>query len=193
MNLLGGLIIENGSELYYTLNLSSSLTLGRNGLPVYGGDLINLGGSNLFVVSGSVAFASDPIVPGDYRLIANVSNSNSVDFAKLAPLAVAGEAFAWSTAADPGYIDLVATVMPGISGGTWVSPNSGSWGTAANWITNPPGGLPVGGPVWFLGAPIAPINVALNGNRTAAALLFNVSNGAPSGPATLWHRAVGEH
>ena len=152
MNLLGGLIVENGSELYYTLNLSSSLTLGHNGLPVYGGDLINLGGSNLFVVSGSVAFASNPILPGDYRLIADVSNSNSVDFAKLAPPTVAGEAFAWSTTADPGYIDLVATIMLGISGGTWASPVNGSWGMAANWITNLPGGFPVGGTVWFLGA-----------------------------------------
>ena len=176
LNLLGGLIIENGSELYYTLNLSSSITTGRNGLPVYGGGLINLGGSNLYVVNGSVAFASNPTLPGDYRLIADVSNSNSVNFAKLAPPTVAGETFAWSTTADPGYIDLVAGILPGMSGGTWVSPVSGCWGTAANWITNLPGGFPVGGTVWFLGAPSAAINVALNGSQTAGALVFNVSN-----------------
>jgi autotransporter-associated beta strand protein len=176
LNLLGGLIVENGSELYYTLKLSSSITTGRNGLPVYGGDLINLGGSNLFVVSGSVGFASNPILPGDYRLIANVSNSNSVNFAELAPPTVRGETFAWSTTADPGYIDLVTSGVLGASGGTWVSPVSGSWGTAANWITNLPGGFPVGGTVWFPGAPSAPINVALNGSQTAGALVFNVAN-----------------
>ena len=150
LNLLGGLIIENGSELYYTLNLSSSITAGRNGLPVYGGDLINLGGSNLYVVNGSVAFSSNPTLPGDYRLIAAVSNTNSVNFAALAPPTVAGETFAWSTTVDPGYIDLVASGVLGASGGTWVSPVSGSWGTPTNWSCNP--GIPFSGTVWFLGA-----------------------------------------
>ncbi len=61
----------------------------------------------------------------------------------------------------------------GASGGIWTYNGSGSWATGSNWS----GGLfPSSGTV-TLGSPGGPINVTLDGYRTAAALVFNGVNG----------------
>lgn len=65
-----------------------------------------------------------------------------------------------------------------MSGGTWVGNASGSWTTASYW-TYPI--VPTGGTttVYFAGVPVdpsAPITVTLDGNQSAAALVFNVGN-----------------
>ena len=65
LNLLGGLIIENGSELYYTLNLSlldllrpqQPAGLRRRPDPTWAA-------SNLYVVNGSIAFSSQSHTAG---------------------------------------------------------------------------------------------------------------------------------
>jgi len=60
------------------------------------------------------------------------------------------------------------------AGGTWISTSGtgGSWSNANNWS---PTGIPSSGTVSFAGAPSAPVAVTLDGNQSAAALVFDVS------------------
>ena len=74
LNLLGGLTTNVYTTLLYNLSLSSSIGTGSNGRSIYGGDLINLGGSPLTVsggnnTGGQIAFTVNPTQAGDYRLI----------------------------------------------------------------------------------------------------------------------------
>ncbi len=59
------------------------------------------------------------------------------------------------------------------SGGTWnTSGGTGSWASGGNWL---PATIPTSGTETFAGAPSAPIAVTLDGNRSAGALVFDVS------------------
>ncbi len=179
LNMLGGLATDPDTTLLYNLNLGSSLsTPSRNGYPIYQGDLINLGGANLnvgdgFSSGGTIACVVNPSLPGDYRLIADAGAITGSGLGSFTLPSVPLEAFTLSSTVDTGYIDLVVSGIPGASGGTWVSPVSGSWQTPTNWSCNP--AIPYGGTVWFPGALSATITATLDGNQTAGALVFNVS------------------
>ena len=70
------------------------------------------------------------------------------------------------------------TINPAaVTGGTWAHNGGGSWGVVGNW-TFPI--VPASGTVYFAGVPVdpsSPITVTLDGNQSAGALLFNVTNG----------------
>ena len=69
MNLNGGLSVNTVTTLTYNLNLSASGRTGSNGISIYVGDLINLGGSvlNASAGSGSITFlGGNPSTVGDY-------------------------------------------------------------------------------------------------------------------------------
>ena len=172
LNLLGGLTTSANAALLYNLNYGSVLGAGSNGYNIYGGDLINLGGSALTVGGGSIAFTSNPTNSGDYRLIANPGSISGLSNFSLP--GTPGVQYALSTTADTGYIYLVTTAFATASGGTWTAPASGSWFSTVNWSCHP--AIPVGGTVYFPGAPSAPITVTLDGQQAADALVFDVSN-----------------
>ena len=65
LNLNGGLITNNFTKLLFNLN-SSVGTI--NGVKVFGGDLINLGGQQLDITGGQIALANTPTQTGYYRL-----------------------------------------------------------------------------------------------------------------------------
>ncbi len=69
LNLLGGLATNSYTKLLFNFNLSTSLGTGSNGAKIYGGDLLNLGGSSLNVTGGQIALANTLTQSGDYRLI----------------------------------------------------------------------------------------------------------------------------
>jgi fibronectin-binding autotransporter adhesin len=177
LNLRGGLTTNLYTRLLYNLNLSTSIGNGSNGDNIYGGDLINLGGSALTVSGGNnqggnISFVSNPIQPGDYRLFQDAGGSSNLSGFNLP--SQSGMTYALSTTVDPNYIDLVAVgTGMGASSGTWTSPVSGSWSLPNNWSGSQ---IPSSGTVYFPGAPSAPITVSLNGNQSAGALVFSVSN-----------------
>ena len=67
LNLNGGLTTNAYTTLAFNLNLSTR-SAAANGEPIYGGDLINLGGSSLTVWGGSITLTPDD--RGDWRLSA---------------------------------------------------------------------------------------------------------------------------
>ena len=74
LGLNGGLAGSTNTTLLYSLNLSSPAGTGNNSLPIYGGDLINLGGAGLSG-SGNIAFVSNPTAVGDYRLFGGTASA----------------------------------------------------------------------------------------------------------------------
>jgi hypothetical protein len=158
-----------------TTNTYSTLLFNMNPVPItgsiYGGDLVNLGGSKLTVGGGTIAFVGgSPTALGDYRLFQNVGNTPALGNFTL-PAAPAGDSFSWTT--ESGYTDLVLAAQ---AVANWVTANgSGSWTQGSNWTTNPT--VPSSGIVTFGGAPAAPITVTLDGSQAAGGLVFNTSNG----------------
>ncbi len=154
LNLLGGLTTNVYTTLLYNLSLSSSIGTGSNGRSIYGGDLINLGGSPLTVsggnnTGGQIAFTVNPTQAGDYRLIDLAGGSPNLSGFNLP--SQSGMAYVLSTTVDPNYLDLIAAAAGvGASGGTWTSPASGIWTTAADWSCNPQ--IPTSGTLTFPGA-----------------------------------------
>ena len=129
-----------------------------------------MGDPVLNVPGGSIAFiGGSPSVQGDYRLFQNVGNSPILSNFSL-PAAPLGEAYTWTTA-DTGYIDLACVGATA----SWAAANgSGSWTQGSNWsgMTGPDGGTAT-----FGDTALAPITVTLDGPQTAAALVFNTTNG----------------
>ncbi len=177
LNLLGGLTTNVYTTLKYDLNLNTSIGTGNNGRPVYGGDLVNLGGSTLTISGGNnqggqITFSVNPTQPGDYRLIYDAGGNPNLSAFNLP--SQSGMAYVLSTAVDPGYIDLIAAAAGvGASGGTWTSPTTGSWTTGANWSTNPQ--IPSSGTVYFSAA-IRTVFVTLDGGQSAGALVFGATS-----------------
>ena len=64
-----------------------------------------------------------------------------------------------------------------VSGGTWVSPVSGSWASPHNWSTGPTS-VPAGGTIVFPAPPGGPITVTLDGPEAADDLVFDASGSA---------------
>ena len=159
---------------YGILNLTGGLNTNATlafdlGTPVSGGvstgDLINLGGSALTVLGGSITFAANSL-PGDYRLFENVGSIDNLNNFVLP--GVNGDAYALSTPGT-GYIDLVITC----TSEAWNRNTSGSWAASGNWS---PTAIPTIGTVMFAGTPTAPLTVTLDGNQSAGALVFDTSS-----------------
>ena len=174
LNLLGGLTTNANTTLLFDANTGSAIGM-NGGNPIYGGDLVNLGTSSLVVGYGSrIALAAATSGASDYRLFAGDGGSPVLTNFSLP--SESGVRYTLSTTADPGYIDLVATPYLAASGGTWTAAAGGSWYTAGNWSTKSPAIPCRRGTVYFPGAPGAPITVTLDGQQSADALVFNVSN-----------------
>jgi autotransporter-associated beta strand protein len=180
LNLMGGLTTDANTTLLFSMGSTAITSVG--GVPVYGGDLINLGGSSLVANSGDIAFVTTLTKTGDYRLFHGTSTSglNSLT------LPAWGQ-FTWTTTADPGYTDLDLLNLVVLSGGTWTAAGGGSWGTAGNWANSV---IPSSGTVTFGSAITAPATVTLDAARSAGALVFSntagytIANGL-LGPLTL--------
>jgi autotransporter-associated beta strand protein len=178
LNLLGGLTTNLYTTLLYNVNPTPTGLVGGNGDNIFGGDLINLGGSTLTVSGGNnqggqIAFTVNPAQPGDYRLFHNAGGSPNLSGFNLPSLS--GMTYMLSTTVDPNYIDLVAAgTSLGASSGTWTSPNSGSWEVPGNWSGSQ---IPSSGTVTFPNGPGGPITVTLDGNQSAAALTFAATHG----------------
>ena len=81
---------------------------------------------------GTIAFAVNPVMPGDYRLFANLSNSPSL--ANFTLPSQSGQGYMLSTAVDPGFVDLVDTTSADTTGpGYYWAATSGDWTSQANW------------------------------------------------------------
>ena len=145
LNLKGGLTANSNTTLFF--NLGSPVSGGT-----YSGDLINLNGSALTVLGGSIAFSGSPSL-GDYRLFSNLGagSSNATGFGL--PPFPAGETYSLSTGVDSGYLDLVVANSIA-SGGSWTQNGSGSWAAGGNWSSNPT--VPSSGTVSFAGTPPRP-------------------------------------
>jgi fibronectin-binding autotransporter adhesin len=177
LNLLGGLTTNVYTTLKFDLNLATSTgSTGTNGRPIYGGDLVNLGGATLTVnggdnQGGQITFAVNPTQSGDYQLFHDAGGSPNLSGFNLP--SQSGWAYVLSSAVEPGYIDLIAAAAGvGASGGTWQSPTSGSWTTGGNWSTNPQ--VPTSGTVYFPGAPRT-VFVTMDGGQSAGALVLSAS------------------
>ncbi len=71
---------------------------------------------------------------------------------------------------------IIATAAAALGGGTWSFNGSGNWSDGSKWSNS---SVPTSGTVYFAGVPgnpTNPITVSLNGNQSAGALVFNVSN-----------------
>ncbi len=180
LNLLDGLTTNLYSTLLYNVNPTPTGLVGSNGDNIYGGDLINLGGSTLTVSGGNnqggqIAFTVNPMQPGDYRLIYRAGGSPNLSGFNLP--SQSGMTYSLSTTVDSNanYIDLVAVgTSLGASSGTWTSSFSSSWGIPNNWSGSQ---IPSSGTVYFPDGPGGPITVTLDGNQSAAALSFNATHG----------------
>ena len=167
LNLIGGLTTNANSTLLFNMN-SSSISSG-----LYGGDLINLGGSTLNAAGGgSIAFvgAMSLTTTGDYRLFDNIGGSSS-GLNNLLP-SQSGYTYSWSTTADSPYVDLVVGIAPP-SGGTWTHNGNGYWSTQTNWQGN---NLPPSGGTATFGSSISTsATITLDTSPTLAALIFDNS------------------
>ena len=166
LNLVGGLTTNPCTTLAFNIN-PTQITSG-----IYGGDLLNLGGSTLTVTGGSITFGvNPPTAVGEYRLFADAGGSPVLTSFVLPT--VSGYGYSLTTA-DSGFIDL--DVMVATSGGTWTAAAGGSWSLGSNWSTTPT--VPTGGTLTFpeLAASSA-IGVMLDGPQSAAALVFYGSEG----------------
>ncbi len=176
LNLNGGLATNSYTKLLFNLNLTSFSGSGSNNLRIYSGDLINFTGAALNVTGGGqIAVVNTPTQTGDYPLFDDATlTGGAASLNNLTLPNQSGISYGLSTTVEPGYVNLVVGVgNMGASGGTWTYNGSGSWATGSNWS----GGLfPSSGTV-TLGSPGGPINVTLDGYRTAAALVFNGVNG----------------
>jgi prepilin-type N-terminal cleavage/methylation domain-containing protein/prepilin-type processing-associated H-X9-DG protein len=79
-----------------------------------------------------------------------------------------------SSAGSEGFDLAGIGVINALSPGTWTctSSTSASWKNGSNWYLAT---VPTGGTVTFIDAPSSPLTVTLDGNRSAAALVFNVA------------------
>ena len=182
LNLRQGLTTNPYTTLLYKFNSGSLLGTGSNGYDIYGGDLINLGGSSLTVGGGTIASVMTLSTSGDYRLFANPGSiSGLTNFSLPGQL---GIQCALSTTADSGYIDLVVTPYMTASGGTWISPASGSWFSTVDWSCQP--AIPVGGTVYFPGAPPLPSRCGWTASRPPTRWCST----CPTATAIRWHRGA---
>ena len=164
-----GLLYLNGG-----LAASANTTLSFNlGSPVaggtYSGDLINLGGSPLTILGGSIAFGGSPAV-GDYRLFSGLAGTPANLNLLGLPAFPLGETYSLSTGVESGFLDLVVA----LSGGTWTGlAGTTSWASAGNWS---PAMVPTSGTVTLAGVPTSPTTVTLDGNQSAGALVLDVAD-----------------
>ncbi len=73
------------------------------------GDLLTISGGLILAPHTAITFGALPATVGDYRLIDGSFGTPDLSYFDL-PTAPLGRAYALSTAADPGYIDLVVMV-----------------------------------------------------------------------------------
>ena len=199
LNLVGGLNTNNYTTLTFNLNLNSSIGVGLNSEPVYGGDLINLAGSVLSVSGGSITFGVDPGNAGDYRLFGNLGSSSSNVTGFSLPIAPTGDTYSLSTTADSGYLDLVvaSTGTTTFSGSaTWVSSGGTTWNNSSNWQDgNKRNGVPgtasrPSDTAAFSGSSSVTA-ITLDVNPSLAALSFSNSNYTLSGDTLTLHSGSG--
>ena len=170
----GGLSGNSFTTLSYNLNLTASIGSDGSGNPIYGGDLINLGGPGLSG-AGHFTFAVNPTVIGDYRLMGGTLGSPNLSNFTVPVFSGTGEAYSLSTNVDAGYLDLVVATAVVSSGGSWNFDGNGSWADSSKWS---PTAVPSSGTLTFGGVPNQPTNpitVTLDGNQSADGLVFNVS------------------
>ena len=191
LNLLGGLNTTASTTLSFNLNQSTP----TNG--IYVGDLINMNGSTLTVLGGSIAFVgAGPTALGDYRLIANLGGSSTNPTGFSLPVAPGGsnDAYTLSTSVDPGNLDLVvASAATFLGSATWAG-TSGSavWSNSGNWADNTSHlpGVPgttlsrMADTATFNGTDSAP-TITLDVSPSLAALSFSTTNYTLSGSGTL--------
>ena len=119
LTLNGGLTTNAFSTLFYSLSSSSIGSSPVNSDPIYGGDLLNLGSSNLTVGGGTIAFKVDlnPNAMGDYRLFAGSVGS---------------------TFGNPVLSNFTLPTLSGTAGysavlSTTVDPTTSTWSSACPW------------------------------------------------------------
>jgi len=202
LNLGGGLATNNYTALAFNLNLGSSIGSGANNEPIYAGDLINLGGSSLNVMGGTISVNPTITATGDYRLIYGTSlgSPNLNNFTL--PAAPSGDVCSLSTTADSvtGYLDLVvspsAATFSGsatwaATGGTAVWSNSGNWNDSSNSSVHVVPGVsprPVNTDTATFSGPNSATTITLDVPVSLAALSFSGTNytlTATSGSLTM--------
>ena len=193
LNLNGGLATNGYTTLAFNLALSNST--GANSLPIYAGDLINLGGSGLSG-SGTISIANLTTTPADYRLFSGTFGN----YSNLVLPRLAGDTVSLSSTADSGFLDMVVASAATFSGSaTWVSNGSSLlWSNSGNWAD----GTGLHGVPGTAGRPAdtatfsnsSSASITLDVNPSLAALTFSGTNNftiSGSGSLTLSNSGTG--